>query len=478
MHQRVHPKTREMNMTDGPILKKLIIYALPLIGTNLLQILFNATDVAVLGMLVDDYAVGAVGSTSSLINLIIGLFVGLSAGANVVVARYMGSKNEEGAHRAVGTSICIALISGAILLVVGVTCSRYFLEWMGTDELLIDGATKYMTIYFIGAPIMILYNFIASILRAVGDTIRPLIYLMIGGVLNIGLNVFCILVLDLTVEGVAIATVAAQLLSVILSLIALFKSKGYGQFRFKYFKIYKQQLLDILKVGLPSGIQGVLFNISNVVIQSNVNAFGPETVAGNTAAAQFDGMIYTTGNAIALSCMAFTSQNYGAGKISRIKRVFWNSVFFCSIVMAVVGGVFILFSDLLLKIVVSEPEIIELAKIRLFVLASTYLLCGIMECLSYSLRALGKSITAMIISLIGACGFRLLWVNTLFLLNPTRYMLYLAWPISWVFTIAMYCVIYFPLVKKISKRMPLKIPPKQLESGHITVPQSGTRKKL
>ena len=478
MHQRVHPKTREMNMTDGPILKKLIIYALPLIGTNLLQILFNATDVAVLGMLVDDYAVGAVGSTSALINLIIGLFVGLSAGANVVVARYMGSRNEEGAHRAVGTAIVIALISGAILLVVGITCSRYFLEWMGTDELLIDGATKYMTIYFIGAPIMILYNFIASILRAVGDTIRPLIYLMIGGVLNIGLNVFCILVLDLTVEGVAIATVAAQLLSVILSLIALFKSKGYGQFKFKYFKIYKQQLLDILKIGLPSGLQGVLFSLSNVVIQSNVNAFGPETVAGNTAAAQFDGMIYTTGNAIALSCMAFTSQNYGAGKISRIKRVFWNSILFCSIVMAFIGGIFILFSNLLLKIVVSEPEIIEFAKIRLFVLASTYFLCGIMECLSYSLRALGKSMTAMIISLIGACGFRLLWVNTFFLLNPTRYMLYLAWPISWVFTIAMYCVIYFPLVKKISKRMPLKIPPKQMEGGHITVPQSGNRKKL
>jgi putative MATE family efflux protein len=478
MHQRVHPKTREMNLTEGPILKKLILYALPLIGTNLLQILFNATDVAVLGILVDDYAVGAVGSTNSLINLIIAVFVGLSAGANVVVARLMGAKNEEGAHKAVGTSICIALISGAILLVVGVTCSRYFLQWMKTVPELLDDSTKYMQIYFLGAPIMILYNFIASILRAVGDTLRPLIYLLIGGVLNVGLNIFCIKVLNLTVEGVAIATVAAQFVSVVLSLIALFKSKGYGQFRLKYLKIDKEQFKEILKIGLPSGLQGALFSISNVIIHSYINGFGKETVSASTAASQFDGLIYTTGNAIGLSCMAFVGQNYGAGKIDRIRKVFWNSVFLCIAIMFSMGVLIVLFSDILLKFIVSEPEVIEYAKVRLSVMCFTYFLCGIMECLSYSLRALGKSITAMVISLIGACGFRILWLNTIFLLNPTRAMLFLAWPISWILTIAMYCVIYFPLVKKISKRMPLKIPPKQLESGHITVPQSGTRKKL
>lgn len=477
MHQRVQPKSYEMNMTEGKILGKLIRYSIPLICTNLLQVLFNATDVAVLGMLVDEKAVGAVGSTGSLINLILALFIGMSVGANVVVSRAMGAKDEDGAHRAVGTAICMALISGITLLIIGVFCSRYFLEWMGTTDDLIDGATKYMTIYFMGAPIMLLYNFIASILRAVGDTTRPLIYLLIGGVINVGLNVFCILVLDLTVEGVAIATVAAQLVSVILSLIALFKSKGYSQLRLKYLKIYKKQLKDIVFIGLPSGLQGALFNISNVLIQSNINAFGTATVSGNTASAQFDNMVYTVGNAIALSCMAFVSQNYGAGKIDRIKNSFWVSVAFVSIVQFSIGMLFVLCSGFLLRIMANDPKVLEYAKIRLSVMATTYFFCGIMECFSYSLRALGKSINAMIISLIGACGVRILWLNSAFLLSPTRFMLYLAWPVSWIVTIAIYCCFFFPLIKKIEKRMPLQIPPKQIQSGHLPPKQrEGTKR--
>ncbi len=467
MQHRVQPKNYEMNMTEGKILGKLIKYAIPLICTNLLQVLFNATDVAVLGMLVDEKAVGAVGSTGSLINLILALFIGLSVGANVVVSRAMGAKDEEGAHRAVGTAICIALFSGIILLVLGVLCSRRFLEWMGTTPDLIDGATRYMTIYFIGAPIMLLYNFIASILRAVGDTTRPLIYLLIGGVLNVGLNIFCILVLNLTVEGVAIATVFAQFISVILSLIALFKSKGYSQLRLKYIKIYKKQLKDIVFIGLPSGLQGALFNISNVLIQSNINAFGTATVAGNTASAQFDNMVYMVGNAIALSCMAFVSQNYGAGRIDRVKKTFWLSVMLVSVVQISVGLIIVLLSNPLLQIIVDDPEVLSYAKIRLSIMSITYFTCGIMECFSFSLRALGKSINAMIISLIGACGLRILWLNTIFLLNPQRFMLYLAWPISWVATIAMYCCFFFPLIKKIEKRMPLQIPPKQIQAGHL-----------
>ncbi len=471
MHQRVQPKTHEMNMTSGPLFKKLVIYALPLIGTNLLQMLFNAADVAVLGILASHKDVGAVGATSSLINLIIALFVGLSSGASVVISRCMGASDEEGAHRAVGTSIVIALISGGILLLIGVTCSRIFLSLMDTPNELIDGATKYMTIYFIGVPIIMLYNFIASILRAVGDTVRPLIYLLIGGVINIGLNVFCILVLNLTVEGVAIATVASQLVSVVLSLIALLKSKGYGKLKIKYLRLYKKQLKDIFLIGLPSGLQGALFSISNVIIQSNINAFGHETVTANTAAQQLDGLLYYAGNGISLACMAFVSQNYGAGKIDRIKKVFLQSIFLCVTIGVVMGGILILFADFFLFIITKEPHIIEIAKIRLIVMGSTYSLCGIMECFSYSMRAMGKSITAMIISLIGACGLRILWVNTAFLLAPTHVMLYLAWPVSWVLTIVIYAFFYFSLIKKIEKRMPLQIPPKQIQSGHLPAKQ-------
>ena len=477
MHNRVHPKNHEINMTEGKIFGKLIKYALPLVGTNLLQVLFNATDVAILGVLVNERAVGAVGSTGSLINLILAIFLGLSTGANVVVSRAMGANCKEDAHKAVGTSISIALVSGFILMLIGITCSRFFLGLMGTTSEFIDDATKYMTIYFIGVPIMMLYNFIASILRAVGDTFRPLMYLMIGGIINVGLNVFCILVLNLTVEGVAIATVASQCVSVVLSLIALFKSKGFAQLKLKYIRFFKKQFKLIITIGLPAGIQGALFNISNVLIQSNINAFGWKTVSGNTASAQFDGMVYTTGNAIALACMAFVSQNYGAGKVDRIKKSFWLSVLLVSIVQFSIGFIFILFADILLGIMANDPEVLEYAKIRLSIMSITYFICGIMECFSYSMRALGKSVTAMIISLIGACGFRILWVKTIFLLNPTRAMLYFAWPISWGLTVCMYCFFFFPQIKKIGNRMPLKIPPKQIQAGHLPPKQRDVVKR-
>ncbi len=452
MNQRVKRKTREMDMTVGPIFKKLVLYALPLVGTNLLQMLFNAADVFVLGIFCGDSEVASVGATTSLINLIIAVFVGLSSGASVIISRYMGAGDEEGAHRSVGTSMLVALISGVFLLIVGVTCSRYFLGWLDTPADQIEGATRYMTIYFLGVPIIMLYNFIASILRAVGDTLRPLIYLMIGGVLNIGLNIFCILVLDLTVEGVAIATVASQLLSVVLSLIALFKSKGYGQFRLKYFRIYKKQLKEIVLVGLPSGLQGAMFNIANVFIQSNINSFGQAGIAANTYAQQFDAMLFHIGNGIALSCMAFVSQNYGAKNMERIKKVFWESLVLITCVGLVIGGIMVLCSEFLLGFMTDDALVIEYAKTRLTILGLSYFVCGIMECFSYTLRALGMSIVAMIMSLVGVCGVRILWLNTIFLLYPQFSMLYWAWTISWAVTIAMYACVLFPLIKKLSKQ--------------------------
>ncbi len=452
MSQTVRKKSFEMDMTVGPLFKKLVIYALPLVGTNLLQMLFNAADVFILGVFCGDSEVASVGATTSLINLIIAVFVGLSAGASVIISRYMGAGDEEGAHRAVGTSMLVALISGVVLLIVGVTCSRYFLVWLDTPASQIEGATRYMTIYFLGVPIIMLYNFIASILRAIGDTVRPLIYLLIGGVLNIGLNIFCITVLNLTVEGVAIATVSSQLVSVVLSLIALFKSKGYGQFRFKYFRFYKKQLKEIVLVGLPSGLQGAMFNIANVFIQSNINSFGQAGIAANTYSQQFDAMLFHIGNGIALSTMAFVSQNYGAGKIDRIKKVFWESILLITGVGLVIGGAMVLCSDILLGFLTDDALVIEYAKTRLTILGLTYFVCGIMECFSYTLRALGKSIIAMIISLVGVCGVRILWLNTVFIYVPEFHMLYWAWTISWLVTIAMYACVLFPSFKKLTKK--------------------------
>lgn len=446
-------KNHEMDMTSGPIFKKLVIYALPLIGTNLLQLLFNIADITVLGTLCGDMEVGAVGATNSLINLIVAVFVGLSIGASVVVSRHMGANDKEGAHKAVGTSVVTAIICGVFLLVLGITCSRTFLEWMDTPEELIDGATRYMTIYFCGAPIMLLYNFVASILRAVGDTLRPLIYLLIGGVLNIGLNIFCITVLDLTIEGVALATVASQLVSVVLSLIALFKSKGYGQLNLKYLKIYKEQLKEIALVGFPSGLQGACFNIANVLIQSNINAFGPDTVTANTISQQFDSIIGQVGTGIALSCMAFVGQNYGAKRIDRIMRVFWQSVALVFVVSLALGGIMILLDDYLLGIMTKDPVVLEFAKEKLLIMGLSFWINGIASCFSYSLRALDRSILAMIISLVGICGIRILWINSIFLLNPTRLMLYLSYTVSYSATCIIYCFIFFPYIKKIKKRL-------------------------
>ena len=479
MNSRVMPKrsTHEMDLTKGPIFKQLLIYSIPLILTNIIQSLFNVADTTILGIFVNEHAVGAVGCTNSLINLCIGLFVGLSAGANVVMAKYVGAKNEQGAHRTVGTSIIVSLISGFFLMIVGVVFARTFLTWMGVSETLIGDATKYLQIYFMGMPIMLLYNFIASILRAVGDTTRPLIYLLIGGALNVGLNVFCILVLNLTVEGVAIATIASQVVTATLSIIALLRSKGYARIKAKNLRIHKTELKDIIRIGLPSGIQGVLFNIANVLVQTNVNAYGEIATSGNAISSQFDAFIYTTGNAIAIACMVFVSQNLGAGKIHRIRKVVGVAMLFSAVVTAVMGLAMFLASDLLIGIMANDVQVITFAKYRLTVLTLTYFLCPVMECFAFTMRALGKSITAMIISLVGICVFRILWVNTIYLLNPTPTMLFLVWPASWVVTIAIYLFFYFPLIKKLEKNIPLKIPPKQSEGGHIVVHNKDIPKK-
>ena len=446
-------KNFEMNMCEGKILGKLIVYALPLVCTNVLQLLFNAADVAVLGIFVNDDAVAAVGATGALINLIIGLFVGLSVGANVLVARFAGEKNMDAAHKTVGTSVIVSLITGVVLAFIGFFFARTFLEWTDCDPDVLDMATKYLQIYFIGMPIMMLYNFCASILRAVGDTMRPLIFLIIGGVINVILNIFFVAVLDKTVEGVAIATVTSQGISAVLSIIVLLKSDGYGKLDLKKLKIYLPELKEMTKIGLPAGLQGCVFSISNVVIQSTINSFAKKYMTANTIASQFDGFIYNAMNAIALACLAFVSQNLGAKKIDRVRTVVRESTALVTVVGLIVGGIIILFSEPLCRIMTKDEEIIKIAQLRLYIMASTYFTCGIMDVLSNCMRGLGKSFTAMIVSLSGSCLFRIVWLKTVYLLNPVIEMVYIVYPISWVLTIGVYMIMYFPTLKSVKKHI-------------------------
>ena len=446
-------KNFEMNMCEGKIFGKLVVYALPLVLTNVLQLLFNAADVAVLGIFVSDDAVAAVGATGALINLIIGLFVGLSVGANVLVARFSGEQKVDSAHKTVGTSVIVSLLTGVILAFIGYFFAGTFLVWTNCDPDVLGMATKYLKIYFIGMPIMMLYNFCASILRAVGDTMRPLILLIIGGVVNIGLNIFFILVLDKTVEGVAIATVVSQGISAVLSIVVLLKGKGYAKLDMKKFKIYMPELKEMIRIGLPAGLQGCVFSISNVLIQSTINTFSKTYMTANTVAGQFDGFIYNAMNAVALSCLAFVSQNYGARKFDRIRTVVRQSVLLVTVIGLVIGGGVILFSAQLCGLITDDAEIIRIAQNRLYILASTYFTCGIMDVLSNFMRGLGKSTTAMIVSLSGSCLFRIIWLKTVYLLNPTIEMVYIVYPISWVLTIGVYMIMYFPTLNRAKREI-------------------------
>lgn len=443
----------EVNMCEGGIFKKLIIFALPLMATNMLQLLFNFADIAVLGIAGCD--VGPVGATGALINLIIGLFVGLSVGANVLVARYVGSQEKERANKVVGMSVVLALIIGACLAVVGFFCARIFLGWMDCPAKFIDDATTYMQIYFMGMPIILLYNFCSSVLRAVGDTLRPLIYLVVAGVVNVGLNFLLVYVIQLGVAGVAIATVVSQLISVTLCIITLIRSDGYSHLDKKYMRFFKDELIQMAKIGLPAGLQGCVFALSNVVIQSTVNSFGDMAVNGNTISAQFEGFIYQAMYSIGLACMAFVSQNLGAKKMDRVKRTVWQSLIIVFTVGVSIGGIVLLLGRSLAGIMTRVPEEVDYACNRLLIICTTYFFCGLMDVMSNTMRGLGKSTMAMIISLSGSCLFRIIWVNTVCVKWHTPLALYIVYPVSWILTFIIYICLYFPIIKRVEKKLAL-----------------------
>lgn len=445
-------KNREMNMCEGALLKKLIIYALPLMATNVLQLLFNAADVAVLGIFKGDTPVAAVGSTGALINLIVGLFVGLSVGANVLIARCVGENNEKRARRIVGMSMLISVSIGVVLSVIGVIFAKTFLSWMDCPDGVIDLATKYLQIYFIGMPIMLLYNFCASILRAVGDTLKPLIFLLISGVVNVGLNVLFVTVFNKDVEGVAIATITSQAISAVLSIITLLKGDGFAKLELRRIKIYPKELWLMVKVGIPAGIQGCLFSLSNVLIQSSINSFGDLVVAGNSIAMQLDGFIFTSMNAISLSSLAFVSQNLGANNYERIKKTLWCAIGVVVCVGIVVSGLIMAISPFICSFIADSEIVAEYALIRIMLIGSTYFLCGIMDVLSYTLRGLGKSTLAMCLTLAGTCLLRIVYVSTILVWYKNLYVLYMVYPVSYVVSIIMFVIAYIPTMKSIKRQ--------------------------
>ena len=447
----MNQKRFELDMCSGPLLGKTLVFALPLMLSGILQLLFNAADMIVVGHANGPTALAAVGATSSLINLLINLFMGLSVGANVLVAHFFAAKQEKDCKETVHTAILVSIISGVFLAIVGIFLARPLLVLMGTPTDVLSKSVLYMRIYFLGMPVMLLYNFGSAILRAVGDTKRPLFYLSAAGVVNVILNLIFVLAFDMHVAGVALATVLSQALSAFLIVRCLVKTDGFCKLNMKALSIQKEKLLKMVKIGLPAGLQGSLFSISNVLIQSSINSFGSVAMAGNTACSNLEGFVYNAMNAIHQTALTFSSQNYGGKQYKRIKKVIVLNISLVTLVGLVMGFLAILFGKPLLGLYTSTPKAIEYGLVRMEVIFSTYFLCGIMDVLVGCLRGLGRSILPMIVSLLGACGFRILWIFTVFKEHRSLETVYISYPISWTLTAGVHLICLLLVIRKFPK---------------------------
>ena len=437
-----------MDMTEGPLTTKIIKFTMPVMLTGILQLLFNTADVIVVGRFTGKTALAAVGSTGSLINLLVSLFMGLSIGTNVLVARYQGAKDDKAVSETVHTSIALGIVGGLILLIIGVVATRPLLEMMATPEDVIDQSTLYMRILFFGMPLNLILNFGAAILRAIGDTKRPLYYLTIAGVINLFLNIFLVTVFSLGVAGVAIATVISEGVSCGLILLCLKHETGAIRLYFNRIKINPSKCIDIMKIGLPAGLQGCIFSISNVLIQSSVNSFGSTVMAGNTAASNIEGFVYVSMNSLHQTCISFTSQNFGAGKFKRIKKVLINCLVIVAITGLVLGNSAYFFGKYLLSAYNNEAEVISYGLIRLSIISTMYFLCGLMDVMVGAMRGIGYSILPMIVSLVGACGLRIVWIYTVFVKFRTLDILFISYPVTWTITFLSHLVCYYIVTRK------------------------------
>ena len=429
-----------MDMCTGPLLKKLLIFAVPLILSGVLQLLFNAADIVVVGKFAGSHALAAVGSTGALINLFTNVFIGFSIGTNVLVAQYFGAKDKENIQDTVHTSMAIGIIGGIFLIVAGMIFAPMMLEWMATPEEVLGQAALYIRIYFIGMPAMLIYNFGAAVLRAIGDTRRPLYYLLSAGVVNVILNLIFVIGFRMGVAGVAIATVVSQCISAGLIVRCLMKSDGMYRLHLNRIRFNKEKTIRIIQIGLPAGLQGAIFSISNVLIQSSINSFGAIAMAGNTAAGNIEGFVYVSMNAIYQTALSFVSQNVGAGQQKRIPKI----ALYCMGIVFTVG----LALGTLLSIYSSDPEVIAYGLGRMKVVCQIYFLCGMMDVAVGVLRGMGYSIMPMLVSLTGACGLRIVWIFTVFVWKHSLFILYLSYPITWIITLGVHLICFAVVWKR------------------------------
>ena len=432
-------KSNEIDMINGKTLKKMIFFSIPIIFTSIFQLLFNTIDIIVVGRYAGSTALAGVGATSSLINLLVSLLIGISMGISVTMGKYCGARDYKNASDTVHNAIGLAIISGTILLFVGLIASRPMLHLMGTPDEIIDLSVLYMKIIFLGSPAAALYNFGAALL-------------IVSGILNVFLNLFFVIVLNMSVDGVAIATIISQYVSAIMMILFLTKNVGYMHLDLRKIKLQKDKVISILRIGLPAGLQGIVFSISNVLIQSSINTFGKLVIAGNTAAINIEGFVYMSMNSIYQSTLSFTSQNMGAKKYHRIDKILLQGLGIVTVVGLVLGVGAYSLGNILLGIFTDNPEVIMYGLNRMKIVSATYLLCGLMDVTVGSLRGMGYSILPMVISLTGACLFRVIWIFTIFQIYRTQESLYISYPISWALTTTAHICCYLVIRKKLLKQ--------------------------
>lgn len=430
----------KIDMTHGPLLGKLIIFTIPIILSGVLQLLFNAADVIVVGRFAGEASLAAVGSTGSLINLMTNLFIGMSVGANVCAAQFYGGGHHKDVKKTVHTSTAFSIICGVVLIFIGLFLARPILEIMGSPEDVIGLAALYVRIYFLAMPAVMLYNFLAAILRAAGDTTHPLIFLTVAGVVNVILNLILVVFFNMGVAGVAIATVTSNYISCGMLVAFFTKQEDALKLEFSKIKIDRKILNRIIRIGLPAGIQGTVFSLSNVVIQSAINSFGTAVIAGSSAAASIEGFVYVSMNSVSQTCVTFVGQNYGAGDEKRVKRVIFECLGIVTVVGLILGNLAYYFASPLLGIYTDSSAAVAAGTLRLFWVCCPYFLCGIMDTLTGGLRGLGRSTVPMIVSLIGACVTRLVWIATYFQIHKTENVLFFSYPGSWLLTLSVHSI--------------------------------------
>lgn len=445
-------KSYEIDMCNGSIMDKLISFSLPLMLSGILQLMFNAVDIVVVGRFSGRQALAAVGSTTALINLFTNFFIGISLGANVLAARHYAAKHEKEMSETVHTAITFALVSGVIMAGVGFAFSKAALVLTGTPEDVISLSTLYMRIYFLGMPFFMLYNYGAAVLRAVGDTKRPLVYLLISGAVNVVLNLVLVIVFQLGVAGVAIGTVVSQLISCILVLRCLYHSEGSYRLRFSKLGMKKAYLKPIFQVGVPAGIQSTVINFSNALLQSSVNSFGSTAMAGYTAANNVLGFLYMSVNSVTQACMSFTSQNYSVGKHKRMDKVLINCLILTVSVAGVLGVGAYIFGTPILHIYTKDADVIACGLEIISITTIPYFLCGIMDLFPGALRGMGYSSVPMILSIIGTVGTRILWIFVLFPHHRSLFFLFISYPGSWIFTIVLQVICFYFVRKRVRSK--------------------------